>query len=148
MVLLVVPQAHKRGGASTTPFLAPSACYGATGFLCPQVYGGHGEWDAAAPKKAQVRASIRDSVVLKAVEEETRYDGDEGPFTKQEFFEVRALVPRALYFSSCHNAESCALAAACDSSLGLAGLRGLRRVACCQSAQGCLSPRFGCAKGG
>ena len=59
-----------------------------------QVYGGYDEWDAAAPKRPEIRASIRDSVVLKAVENEKRYDGDEGPFTKQEFFEVKLPLPR------------------------------------------------------
>jgi hypothetical protein len=32
--------------------------------------------------------AFRDLVLLKVVEEKTRYDGDEGLFTKQEFFEV------------------------------------------------------------
>ena len=54
-------------------------------FQC-QVYGGYAEWYAAAPQEAS--ASIRDSASLRATEVERRYDGGEGPFTKQEFFDV------------------------------------------------------------
>jgi chemotaxis protein histidine kinase CheA len=50
------------------------------------VYGGLAEWFAAAPQEAS--ASLRDSASLGAASEEKRFDGDEGPFTKQEFFDV------------------------------------------------------------
>jgi hypothetical protein len=48
------------------------------------VYDGYDEWDAAAPSAK----APSPKAALPAKEEETRFDGDEGPFTKQEFVDV------------------------------------------------------------